>query len=67
MLYTSVLMPLHTPPGQYVLLCLSKKMYHHVSVSKTENVSQSDCCVTHWAVEMRFLHWWSSFDTVFWT
>lgn len=31
------------------------------SVSKTQTVSQSDCFVTHWAVEMRFLHWWSSF------
>lgn len=32
-----------------------------MSVSKTQKVSQSDCFVTHCAVEMRFPHRWSSF------
>lgn len=32
-----------------------------LSVSKTQTVSQSDCFVPHWAVEMGFLHWWSFF------
>lgn len=30
---------------------------------ETQKVSQSNCFVTHWAAEMRFLNWWSSFDT----
>lgn len=31
----------------------------------TSGVYQSDCFVTHWEREMRFLHWWSFFDTVY--
>lgn len=32
-----------------------------LSASKTQTVSQGDCFVPHWAVEMGFLHWWSFF------
>lgn len=34
-----------------------------VHLCKTQKVSQSNCFVTHWAAEMRFLNWWSSFGT----
>lgn len=31
----------------------------------TQEVSHIDCFVTHWVLEMRFLHWWSPFDTLY--
>ena len=47
-------------------LHLSVRVCTHIQyVRQTQKVSQSNCFVMHWAAEMRFLYWWSAFDTPF--
>lgn len=59
--YVSFNVSSHTS-GQFAHL---SKTCSTVQVWVRHRVNQSDCFVTHWAVEMRFLHWWSSFDTLY--